>query len=224
MEVKTSPNTPYRTVNNKTIYFCSEACAEVLDMHPDRFLSKDNKNSKLLPFTTKSLFEDPVQVDFAIHGLHSTDAPSLKQPFELLSGVIRASINGNKGYASVIYDPASIQVADLINAIQSAGFTVDRRKLQLKITGLYCRGCPPFIVRTLQAMTGVISVSLNSSTNEVKIEYAPKIVSINMIRHAIERAGPYQAQLTLTAHEQEMDREALANEKEYLASMRKWWF
>jgi len=179
------------------------------------------------PSATTGVSDDhrgPVQLDLAIHGLHGADPDGLKRSMEKVPGVVKMSINVKAGRAAVIYDPAQTRVTDLIETVQSSGFSINQHSVRLKVIGLYCVECVHIIENALQEVAGVVSASMNAVTNEVKIEYSPAIGDMNILSNAIENAGPYQVERAAEASDLEMDREAQATDKEYRSLMRKWWF
>lgn len=223
-DIISTQNALYRTINNQTVYLCSVTCAELFDANPEKFLTRDKTSFLDASADTFAEDESPVQVDFAIHGLYSTDVPFMKQALECLPGVVGASINGKTGHVAVIYDPANTQVTDLINCVRTAGFLVDKQSLRLKVTGLYCNRCPEIIVRTLLGTSGIFSAALNSATSEVKVEYSPQVSDLNLVRHTIEEAGPYQVYQILDTSEPSLSQKAPPNKNEHLSLLRQWWF
>lgn len=224
MDVEVSGSTPSRTLNERTVYFCSEYCAEQVDAHPESYSTRESGPFPSATTGVSPTQNGPVQVDLLIQGLRGADGSTLKRTFESISGVMRATVNTRAGRAAVIYDPARVTTMDLIDAVRAAGFSTDKQSVRLKVHGLYCAECVYRIESAIQGIPGVYSANLNAATNEVKVEYSPAIGDLTVINQTVEAAGPYQVVRAAEASEPELDREAQANEKEYRTLMRKWWF
>lgn len=115
-------------------------------------------------------------------------------------------------------------MADLAEAVRAAGFTPGGLNLRLNVHRIYCAECVARIERSLEAVPGVISATMNAATNEVNVDYTPTIGDVNRLAQAVERAGPYTATRAVEASEPELDKEAQATAREYRTLLRKWWF
>ncbi len=154
----------------------------------------------------------------------STSGPAVERLVSALPGVNKVAANTGENRIFVDYDPQSSQVADILEAVRSAGLTLGGQTLRLTVTGLYCAECVARIEDALKNVPGVYDATMNAATNEVKIDYAPAVADFAGLRAAVESAGPYRASRAAEASEPEIDREAQATEKEYRSLMRKWWF
>jgi P-type Cu+ transporter len=163
-------------------------------------------------------------IELPVTGLKRSGGPALEQAVALVPGVGKVIANVKEGRVFVDYDPQRARIADLIDAIRGAGFTLGSQTLRLKVSGLYCAECVTRIEGALKAVPGVFEATMNAATEEVKVDYAPSIGDLSLLTQAIASAGPYTAARAAEASEPEMDQEAAAMEKEYRLLMRKWWF
>jgi P-type Cu+ transporter len=164
------------------------------------------------------------RIELPVTDLKRSGGPALEQAVALVPGVGKVVANVKEGRVFVDYDPRRARIADLIDAVRGAGFTLGSQTLRLKVGGLYCAECVTWIEEALQAVPGVLDATMNAATNEVKVAYSPAIGDLNRLTQAITSAGPYTATRAAEASEPEMDKEAQAMEKEYRSLMRKWWF
>lgn len=97
----------------------------------------------------------------------------------------------------------------LFQLIKSAGYELekpqDTRKITLGIDGMTCASCATAVERSIGKLEGVLSVSVNLTTEKAIIEYDPSRVRISSIKHAVEKAG-YTANI-MTTQSYDKDRE-----------------
>ena len=164
------------------------------------------------------------RVEVPIRDLTRSGGPALAQVVRAVPGVRAAHVNVRPGRLVVEYDPARVQVGDVLEAVRGAGYSPDGQSVRLKISGLYCAECASRIEDALKSVPGVFDASMNAATNEAKVECSTTLGDLSLLTRAVESAGPYQATRAAEASEPEMDKEAQANEKEYRSLLRKWWF
>ncbi|MCL5999611.1 MAG: heavy metal translocating P-type ATPase [Chloroflexi bacterium] len=164
------------------------------------------------------------RVEVPIRDLTRSGGPALAQVVRAVPGVRAAHVNVRPGRLVVEYDPARVQVGDVLEAVRGAGYSPDGQSVRLKINGLYCAECASRIEDALKSVPGVFDASMNAATNEAKVECSTTLGDLSLLTRAVESAGPYQATRAAEASEPEMDKEAQANEKEYRSLLRKWWF
>jgi P-type Cu+ transporter len=157
----------------------------------------------------------PSRLEFPILGLTQSGGPALAQAIRKIPGVYTTNVSVRPGRLTVECDPERVRVSDLLEAVRGAGFSVAGQSLRLKVNGLYCAECVGRIEDALKAVPGVYDAVMSAATNEVKITYSTSIGDINLLAHAVESAGPYKATRAAEASQPEMDKEALANQKEY---------
>jgi Cu+-exporting ATPase len=164
------------------------------------------------------------RVVLPVAGHPKSGGHALEQTLLNVHGVSKATFNVNDARIFVDYDPTRATVADLLEAVRAAGFTLDGQTARLKVGGLFCGECAARIEEAVEHVPGVITATMNAATNEIKVQYSPAVGDLSLLAKAIEQAGPYSASRAAEASEPEMDREAQALDKEYRSLMRKWWF
>ena len=104
-------------------------------------------------------------------------------------GVAAASVNLATEQATVSYDPAKAQLADLETAVAQAGYGVRREEIVLPVTGMTCASCVRRVERALAKVPGVQAVAVNLATERATIDYYPGATGVADFRAAVERAG-----------------------------------
>lgn len=221
MEIEPEAAFATRQYKRQTFYFCSDNCVQQFDTDPTRYAASVSATTGIPALTDGT---HPARIALPIAGLHKSGGPALERAISAVPGVSKTSVNVKEGRVFVDYDPSRANVADLLEAMRSAGFTPNGQTLRLKVSGLYCAECVVRIEDALKATPGVLDATMNAATNEVKVEYAPAIGDLSLLTQAVESAGPYRAARAAEASEPELDQETQATEKEYRSLMRKWWF
>lgn len=105
-------------------------------------------------------------------------------------GVENAQVNFASERVRVSFDESQIQTAEIIQAIESAGYAVPMETVDMPITGMTCANCALTIERTLNKKTsGVVNAQVNLSSEHAKISYLPLITDRSQIISAIENIG-----------------------------------
>jgi Cu+-exporting ATPase len=138
-------------------------------------------------------------------------ATRIQKGLSKLEGVAEANVNLATEKASVIYDPASVNVDHLIAKVQDLGYGVSRDKVTLDITGMTCAACSARIEKKLNKLPGV-KASVNLALNKAAVEYTPGLVDLSTLVHTVEDLG-YGAKHHLD-DKAGADREREAREKE----------
>jgi P-type Cu+ transporter len=94
-----------------------------------------------------------------------------------VEGVAAASVNLATEQATVSYDPATVTLADLEQAVEKAGYGVRREEIVLPITGMTCASCVRRVERALGKVPGVESVAVNLATERATIGFYPGAAS-----------------------------------------------
>ncbi len=107
-----------------------------------------------------------------------------KQP-----GVTEANVNLATERASVEYDPAQGDVADLLESIHKAGYEPDVAEATVGVKGMTCASCVARVERRVGKVPGVLEVSVNLSTEKAHVRYLPGAAGPADIAEAIRQAG-----------------------------------
>ena len=106
-----------------------------------------------------------------------------------VAGVGAASVNLATEQATVSYDPATVQLADLEAAVEKAGYGVRREAISLPVTGMTCASCVRRVERALGKVPGVQAVAVNLATERATVDFYPGATTLAELRAAVERAG-----------------------------------
>ena len=117
-------------------------------------------------------------------------AANVERSVKKLPGVKDANVNFASEEAAVTIDPETVQVDDLIERIEGAGFGVAKTRVELPVTGMTCANCAANIERALnRKVPGVVSASVNFATERASVEYLPSMTDLDEIIGAVEKAG-----------------------------------
>ncbi len=117
-------------------------------------------------------------------------AANVERSLNKLGGISEAAVNFASEQAKVSFDPARLKVADLVDNVQRAGFTVPAGHADLPLTGMSCANCAANIERTLnKKVTGVVRASVNFASERASVDYLADLTTIEEIVEAIEKAG-----------------------------------
>ncbi|HQR53265.1 MAG TPA: heavy metal translocating P-type ATPase, partial [Burkholderiales bacterium] len=116
------------------------------------------------------------------------------------------------------FDPTATPPAALVQSIESAGFTVPTRSVELAISGMTCAACATRIEKVLGKLSGV-SATVNLSTEHARVSFPPGNLGVGEIIAAIERAGYGAHEVAGTDREEEKARRA----EQYRRERRDFW-
>lgn len=147
-------------------------------------------------------------------------AANIERSLKKLNGVEEAAVNFASEKATVRFDPAQVNLKDVVARVQRAGYAVAASHIELPLTGMTCANCAANIERTLnKKVDGVMQASVNFASERAFVDFLPDRVSIDQIIAAIEKAGygAVRPDQTLTVE----DAEQLARQAEIRDQTRK---
>lgn len=106
-----------------------------------------------------------------------------------VEGVGEASVNLATERATVSFDPATVNLDTLTDAIEKAGYGVRREEAVLPVGGMTCASCVRRVEKALLKVPGVESAAVNLATERATVSYYPGEASRDDLRTAVERAG-----------------------------------
>jgi Cu+-exporting ATPase len=161
----------------------------------------------------------------SITGMHCANcAATVERSLKKAQGVTDAAVNFATEQASVTFDPATANPADLVKRVEDAGYGVVTAKVELSITGMTCANCAATIERTLnKKVNGVVEASVNFATERASVEYIPGVASVADMIRAIEEAGYGVIPTTEGADVPLEDVESKARQAEIADQTRKFW-
>jgi Cu+-exporting ATPase len=135
---------------------------------------------------------------------------TIERNLHKLEGVEEASVNLSSERATVGYDGSKVQLDDIVNKVQKAGYDIAQAEADFVLKRLGDVNDAARLETALKKVEGVRSVQVNVATEKVHVTYIPTLVSQHEIRQRISSAG-FEA--VLLGGEGE-DAEANAREKE----------
>jgi P-type Cu+ transporter len=116
-------------------------------------------------------------------------ASRVQRKLERAPGVSEASVNFGTERATVVYDPASLDAAALVDLVKAAGYGAVTEQVVLPVEGLEWAVSGEPVERELRALRGVIGANVNIATGEARVELLPDLVTPAHLAAAVERAG-----------------------------------
>jgi len=115
-------------------------------------------------------------------------AATIEDAVESLDGA-EATANYATDEATVEYDAERVSLAEVFEAVESAGYDPIAETVTVGITGMTCANCSATIEDAIGDLPGVVSVDANYATDEATVTYAPSVTSREDIYGAVEAAG-----------------------------------
>ena len=108
---------------------------------------------------------------------------------EELPVVTDVSVSLASEKASIQLSDSTLQVDELLNALEDAGYGISTEKMILAVGGMTCAACVTHIENAIDEIDGVVSSGVNLATERASVEYIPGLAAVSDMRHAIEDAG-----------------------------------
>jgi len=133
-----------------------------------------------------------ITFDLPVAGMRCAGCASrLERSLREQPTVKNASVNLASERAHIEADGATL--ADMVSAIQQAGYQVPQREVELALSGLRCASCAGTVERALSSVPGVIVASVNLASEQAHVRLLQATDSAALL-HAVKQAG-YQAKL-----------------------------
>jgi len=117
-------------------------------------------------------------------------AMNIERSVKKLNGVSDIQVNFAAEQASISFDPAQLQVKDVVAKIDASGYSVPTSKVEFPVTGMTCANCAANIERALnKKVSGVVAATVNFASERAAVEYIPGVATIQEMISAIEAAG-----------------------------------
>jgi len=153
------------------------------------------------------------QLSFRVEGMTCASCVGrVEKALAKLPGVGKSGVNLATARVSVDYDPGGIGVADLMEAVRSAGYTPVADEVEIGVSGMTCASCVGRVERAIAKLPGVVSVTVNLATARARVTYLSDAVGPADIAAAIEGTG-YTPHLP-EAGAADADREKAERERE----------
>jgi len=107
---------------------------------------------------------------------------------------VHASVNLASESATIQFDPLATSAAQLVRAIEDAGYDVGQETFALKIGSMTCASCVSRVEKALSAVPGVTKAVVNLATESAHVEATAGLAHQDQLIKAVEEAG-YEAEL-----------------------------
>jgi Cu+-exporting ATPase len=136
-----------------------------------------------------------------------------------MEGVHDAAVNLAAERATIEFDPSKLKVEDFIRRVEDLGYGTRKAEMTLPIKGMTCAACVSRVQQALEALDGVLGVSVNLATERATVEYIPGEVGPREFRGAVKGAG-YEV-LQVEQGEDLVEKERVEREARYQSLRRK---
>jgi len=153
-----------------------------------------------------------------IAGMHcSACAQTIEKALSNTEGVGEATVNFASESARVVYDPEAVNPEDFSRIVSDVGYEVvggpeptggAANTVVLTLKGMSCATCAQNIGKALEATEGVVSSSVNFSTEEARVEFDPAATTVDALIRAVRDAGYDAERKEAVTGEVEADRSA----------------
>lgn len=106
-----------------------------------------------------------------------------------IEGIQKVSVNLLMKNANIEYDPQQINLKNIADTIQQAGYDIPTVDIQLKVEGMHCASCVNRIEKAIEQIPGVLKANVNLTLEQVNISYLTYLVDLHQIEEVIEEAG-----------------------------------
>ncbi|BAD41601.1 heavy metal translocating P-type ATPase [Symbiobacterium thermophilum] len=111
------------------------------------------------------------RLEFSVMGMTCAACSArIQRRLAKAEGVQEASVNLTTEKATVYYDPSAVTPQKLFDLVTDLGYGVVKDKFTFDIAGMTCAACSSKIERKLSRVPGVLSASVNLSTEKATVE------------------------------------------------------
>ncbi len=130
-----------------------------------------------------------------------------------LLGVSEVVVSLGTDRANLVYDPRQVDLTNIKQAIESAGYEVPVEEVALDVQGMTCASCVAHVEGALSDLPGVESATVNLGLGTARVRYIPEVVTILAMKQAVKKIG-YQVSERNSNQADALDREQRAREDE----------
>lgn len=130
------------------------------------------------------------QITLPVEGMTCASCVShVEKALEKVEFVSEVNVNLATERASVAYDDAQVEIADLVDAVGETGYEIPVEKTILPIGGMTCASCVAHVEGTLRDLPGVVAVNVNLATEKASVSYVPGVASLADFKAAVSKTG-----------------------------------
>jgi len=213
----------------KTYYFCAPGCKAAFDAHPAKYADRDRPDAVHEGMAMHAA--DPPaaasgsgtvggdsaprrRLELPVTGMTcAACAATITKGLSGVPGIGTAHVNFATGSATLDVDPRSLDLAAIVDNIQSSGYGVRTVSVDIPVRGMTCAACAAAVEKALMRVDGVVRAAVNPAVESAHVEYIPSIAGMAAITGAIEAAG--YSVLRLPEEDTLEDVEQQAREEEF---------
>ncbi|MHB1587555.1 MAG: heavy metal translocating P-type ATPase [Acidiferrobacteraceae bacterium] len=133
-------------------------------------------------------------IEFGVDGMTCASCVGrVERAIQRLPGAQTVSVNLATERAAVRYDPARLDLQQILTAIRDTGYAPRVLELAIGVGGMTCASCAGRVERALEALLGVVEATVNLATGRANVRYLDGTLTETEIAKAISDAG-YEAQ------------------------------
>lgn len=133
-------------------------------------------------------------IEFGVDGMTCASCVGrVERAIKRLPGTQTVSVNLATERAAVRYDPARLDLKQLLTVVRDTGYAPRVVELVLGVGGMTCASCAVRVERALQKLPGVIEATVNLATGSASIRYLDGALTESEIAKAITDTG-YEVQ------------------------------
>ncbi len=130
------------------------------------------------------------QLTFNIQGMTCASCVGrVERALKKVPGVEESTVNLSTEKAKVLFDPQQVSPADLLSAVDAAGYAPLVQEAEIGVGGMTCASCVGRVERAIRKLPGVVEASVNLATEKASVTYLPGSLTPAAIAGAIEKAG-----------------------------------
>ncbi|PSQ99000.1 MAG: heavy metal translocating P-type ATPase, partial [Bacteroidetes bacterium SW_11_64_17] len=119
--------------------------------------------------------EEATRMTLPVEGMSCAScASSVEEALANTDGVAAASVNFATEWADVSFDPARVQVRDLVQAVADSGYEVRTADTTLTVQGMSCASCASSVESALESLSGVAEASVNIATDRAMVQHVAR--------------------------------------------------
>ncbi|AUD65316.1 ATPase [Tenericutes bacterium MZ-XQ] len=121
-------------------------------------------------------------------------ANAIDQVLKRKEGVIKANINLGNDTAFITFDESKINIDQVIETIESAGYDATLKEetlksITLRVEGMTCATCASNVDHAVKELQGVKDVNVNIANDKMTVTYDTEVLKLSHMKKAVQDIG-----------------------------------